>query len=135
MKRLWIEYILVWVVALILFFTLPQGALVADVMFSYIAEYSCVILTLLCIYLSLKLFATQRLRSSIKAGGETVFVRFSEIRLALLAIPLFLSLGVYAATLNSIGAFCALIILLSLGFVTPSRQELKSLTTTEGDEA
>ena len=127
MKKLWIEYIAVWLIAIVMFFTLPQGALVGDYTLMYVAEYLCIALTLFFIYFSLRLFASEGVKNRIKQGGEPAFVRFGEIRLAMLALPLFLSLGVYAATVESTCGFCALITLFALFFVTPSAKEKDAL--------
>lgn len=127
MKKLWIEYIAVWLIAIVMFFTLPQGALVGDYTLMYVAEYLCIALTLFFIYFSLRLFVSEGVKNRIKQGGEPAFVRFWEIRLAMLALPLFLSLGVYAATVESTCGFCALITLFALFFVTPSAKEKDAL--------
>lgn len=127
MKRLWIEYVAVWALAAVMFLTLPQGALVGNYMLMYVSEYLCIALTLFFIYFSLRLFASEGVKNRIKQGGEPAFVRFWEIRLAMLALPLFLSIGVYAATVESTCGFCALIILFALFFVTPSPKEKDAL--------
>lgn len=131
MKKLWIEYAAVWVVAVVMYFTLPQGALSGDYMLMYLAEYLCIALTLFFIYFSLRLLASPGVKTRIRQGGEPAFVRFWEIRLAMLALPLFLSLGVYAATVESTCGFCALITLFALFFVTPSQKEKDALLKEE----
>ncbi|MCF0185665.1 MAG: hypothetical protein HUJ98_04145 [Bacteroidaceae bacterium] len=131
MKRFWIEYVLVWGIAILLYCTLPGGALVGNYLYTYIAQYACIALTLLFIFISLRLFSTEGVKRRIREGGETVYTRFWEIRLALLALPLFLSLAVYEATMESSCGFCALIILFALFFVTPSAKEKDALLKQE----
>ena len=117
--------------ALVLYLTLPQGALVGQDVFAYVAEYVCIAITLLFIFISLRWFSTPGVKARIRQGGEPAYTRFYEVRLCMLALPLYMSLAVYAAAVNSTCGFCALIILISLFFVTPSQKEKDALLKEE----
>lgn len=139
MKRLWIEYIAVWVAAIVLFLAyqndwLLSGALVNNGMATYIANYTTIAITIGFIYLALKLFVLKGIAARIMQGGERCYLRWAEIRLCMLAIALLLSVNVYQATLEKSGAFCALITAIALLFIVPSRQDMINRTTPQKEE-
>ena len=113
-----------------------EGALMLDGTWGYLTQSACILLTLCCIPMALKLLNFKAVRMRLARGEETAswqsYCRWSEIRLALLAAPLYINLALYYATMDTIGAYCALILVNALIFCWPSADKAEAeLTGTE----
>lgn len=136
MKRLKIEYFLIWVVTFVLYLlyridVLPQGVWATDANAQYVSGSVCVLMTLGLIYFSLKLFNLNGIHHKIKEGGMPSYVKWCEIRMGVLAFAIFVNLTVFFATLQSLGGLCLLICLFALVFIRPSKNEFDNLTLNE----
>ncbi len=132
-RRLKIEYVIFWLLAIILFSVyesglLAEGALLTDPLSCYIAQTVGVLLALCLIPASLKMFSMALFKRIVKLPVEEALVsycRWCEIRLALLTIVVLINLSVYYLTLSSIGGLCALLGLLASLFCLPSSTRIK----------
>lgn len=132
MNRLKIEYALIWATACVLyalyrFDVLPQGVWATDATAQYVAGSICVLMTMGMIFLSLKLFNLNGIQQKIKIGGLSVYIRWAEIRMSILAFAVFMDLTEFFATLQPLGGLCLLICLFALVFIRPSQGEFENL--------
>lgn len=139
--RLRIAYAMVWVLALGLIVLyeagiLEEGALAHDGRTCYLLQTASVLLTLFLIPASLKLFSLilPKLPSE-EVARKKAYLRWNEVRLAMLAVVIWVSLSVYYVTLTSLGGLCAFIGLLATLFCLPSEARVKNeLFAEEEDE-
>lgn len=132
-RRLWVEYLLVWLLALAIVLlyeaeVMEEGLWAHDGQICYLLQTAVVLLTLCAIPASLKMFGlVMERRVSVLPHAEALvsYQRWSEIRLALIAIVVFVGLSVYYTTLSSIGGLCALVALLASFFCLPGADKLK----------
>lgn len=125
------EFALLWIIALCIitmFETgiIHEGELAGQATIEFYLETGAIILTLLIIPLSLKLFTRKlnnlrelTLRDAIKA-----YQRWNSVRLSLLAIIIWGNLILYYITLNNIGALCALISSIAALYCIPSKERI-----------
>lgn len=140
-RRLWTEYVVVWLLAIGLFAlnetgVLEEGGLAHDGRTSYVLQTATVLLTLCLIPVSLKMFSMaleKRVRPLPLPEALRAYLRWSEIRLALLAVVVMIGLTVYYSTLSSIGGLCALVGLLATLFCLPGEARLKGELNLEGE--
>lgn len=132
-RRLQAEFIVVWLLVIGLFGLyetgiLEEGILAHDGRVCYILQTASILLTLCLIPASLKMFG-QAMGKSIENEQTDMFLkryqRWSEIRLALLAIVILIDLSVYYTTLSSIGGLCAVVGLTATLFCWP--ENIKSM--------
>lgn len=132
--RLRTEYILFWVVSvavMVLYETgvLEEGALAHDPTLCYASQTLGVLAALCLIPFSLKMFSmvvTKRLANMEKEEALRSYRRWSEVRLAFLAVVVLVNLSVYYTTLSSIGGLCALLGALASLFCLPGVERIKS---------
>jgi len=131
-RRLRIEFFAMWILATLLFVLyeaglLEEGSAIHDGRIGYILQSVCVLLTLILIPFSLKMFsvAIQHLAQKPLEKALVSYIRLSEIRIALLAVVVLVGLSIYYATLNSIGGLCALLGLLASLFCFPNEKRIK----------
>ena len=148
-RRLWIEYIAVWILALgipLIYETgmLEEGDLAHDGQMCYIVQTLTVILALCLIPVSLKMYhqavhsermmPPKEMQDSVSSNEPTVtlstkqlnrYRHWNEVRLALLAVVALVGMSVYYVTLSSIGGLCALMGLVATFFCLPTRQRIK----------
>lgn len=131
-RQLTILYALVWLTPILLlaYYELQpeQHGLWADnVRASYLAETITILLTALCVPLSLKLFAWALPHRINSCGTEQALQRYScwsMLRLLLLWIPVVCGMLTYYLCLSYSGLFCALIALVATLFCRPSQKVL-----------
>lgn len=114
-----------------------EGTLTGHTGTEYVLETIGVLLTMGLVPLALKLFPLILPRYE----GEPVRFklrlhrRASRLRLLLLAVPTWLNLWLYYATLNNIGGLCALIGVTASFFCLPGRERLKDELLIDNDKA
>ena len=86
------------------------------------------LLTLATIPLALKLFRLQRIKSSLKETRERALKRWGLVRMEMLLVPLLLNTILYYLFLNVAFGYMAIILVLCLPFVYPSRERCKMET-------
>lgn len=130
-RRLLWEYGLFWTVAVVLMTAfecgwLEDGGLVGHARQEFILETVGILLTLLGIPLSLKLFGRRvmKLRSLPLTASLDAYHRLSLFRLSILAVIVWGNLLLYYVTVNSIGGLCALLGGIAALFCVPGRQRL-----------
>lgn len=124
----------VWLLAAGLFLMngtsiVEEGALAHDGRLCYVLQTATVLLTLCLIPVSLKMFGMaleKRVRPLPLPESLRSYLRWSEIRLAMLAVVVMIGLTVYHSTLSSIGGLCALVGLLATLFCLPGEERLRS---------
>lgn len=127
------QYIIFWLIPIAVFLCfeadlLPTGIYVGDGAKQYVWETLGVLLAIVCVPLSLKLFSFV-LRKKIDALTFPValskYCFWSGIRLSLLEVTVLFNLVIYFMTLNSIGGLCAMIGLTASLFCLPSEKRLR----------
>ena len=132
LKRLKIEFVAVWCLVLLLvvcyevgLFT--EGIFVGDVRMDYILTTIGILLTIVMIPLSLRLFNLNLVKRISKLSTFEAlksYRRWSEVRLSLLLVAALLNMSIYYLTLNTTGLFCSLMALLATLFCIPSIERL-----------
>ena len=95
---------------------------------SYYAETLVILTTAVCVPVSLKLFAwvlTKKIDLASITDALKLYFTWSFIRLALLALPVWIGGTVYYLTLSSTGALCAAISLTASLFCLPGEERLR----------
>lgn len=125
------EFALLWIIALCIitmFETgiIHEGELAGQATIEFYLETGAIILTLLIIPLSLKLFNRKlsHFRKLILIDAIKAYQQWSSIRLFLLAIIIWGNLVLYYITLNNIGALCALISSIAALFCIPDKKRI-----------
>ena len=132
LKRLKIEFVAVWCLVLLLvvcyevgLFT--EGIFVGDVRMDYILTTIGILLTIVMIPLSLRLFNLNLVKRISKLSTFEAlksYRRWSEVRLSLLLVAALLNMSIYYLTLNTTGLFCSLMALLATFFCIPTKERL-----------
>lgn len=132
LKRLKIEFVAVWCLVLLLvvcyeagIFT--EGVFVGDARMDYILTTIGILLTIVMIPLSLRLFNLNLVKCISKLSTFEAlksYRRWSEVRLALLLVAALLNMSIYYLTLNTTGLFCSLMALLATFFCIPTKERL-----------
>ena len=142
-RRLWMEYLLVWLLSLgivVLYETgvMEEGTWAHDGRICYVLQTVTILLTLCLIPVSLKMFSAvlnKRVLPLENAESKLLsYLHWSEVRLALLAIVALIGLSVYYTTLSSIGGLCALVGLLASLFCLPGEEKVKNELNLNNDE-
>ena len=127
-RNLNISYVFFWVLPAFLlgageFELFPVGTLADDVRATYYFETFGILLTAVCVPLSLKLFNLV-LKKKIDHMTITLalkrYVQLSNVRLGLLEVAILLNLLCYYLTFSNTGNLCMLIFLTSSLFCLPS---------------
>ncbi|MCI5743210.1 MAG: hypothetical protein MR321_06085 [Bacteroides sp.] len=140
--RLRVEYALFWVLAFLLVVSyelewLPQGTLAGDAQAEYVVQISCVLLSIVLIPLSLRLFnlsLTRYVRTLPLVEAIQSYRRWSEIRLSLLLAPVLWDLSAYYWTLDTTGLLCAGMVFVAAMFCVPGQGRLLSEMNLEEQE-
>ena len=132
LKRLKIEFVAVWCLVLLLvvcyevgLFT--EGIFVGDVRMDYILTTIGILLTIVMIPLSLRIFNLNLVKRISKLSTFEAlksYRRWSEVRLSLLLVAALLNMSIYYLTLNTTGLFCSLMALLATFFCIPTKERL-----------
>ncbi|WP_455585248.1 hypothetical protein [Bacteroides sp.] len=133
-KSLKTGYILFWVVAILLVIggeteLLPVGILADNVRACYFLETIGILLTAVCIPLSMKLFSLVLTRKIDKLTFPIALSRYASwsfVRLGLLGLVVIYNLLCYYMTLSSTGALCALCALTASFFCLPGEKRLRN---------
>lgn len=133
-RNLNISYVFFWVFPAFLlgageFDLLPVGALADNVRVSYYLEVFGILLTAVCIPLSLKLFGLvlkKKIDHLTIALALKRYVWWSHVRLGLLEMTILLNLLCYYLTLSSTGNLCMLIGFTASFFCLPSEKRLRN---------
>lgn len=99
-----------------------------DVRTGYFAETWTILLTAVCVPVALKLFAwrlTKRIDLVGLPEALRLYVRWSEIRLLLLAVPVVAGCAADYCLLSNTGTLCTLIALTASLFCLPGEQRLR----------
>lgn len=116
---------------------LEEGSLTGHARLEFGLETAAILLTLLGIPLSLKLFSRRvvRLRTLPLLASLRAYHRLSLLRLSILAFIVWGNLLLYYTTVNSIGGLCALLGCIASLFCVPGRRRLMNeLEITRRDE-
>lgn len=79
------------------------------------------LLTIACIPLALKLFSIRRIKERLMTEGASALRPYGMIRLILLTVPMFINTLLYYFFMSPSFAYMALLLLLSLAFVVPTK--------------
>lgn len=107
---------------------MPVGELVDDKTGSFFFEAACILLTAICVPLSLKLFnlvLTRKIDTYTFPVALSRYTLWSLVRLGILEFGVLVSLFGYYFTLSSTGALCACIGLTASFFCLPSEKKLR----------
>ena len=141
-RNLNISYVFFWVLPAFLlgageFELIPVGSIEANIQATYYFETIGILLTALCIPLSLKLFSLV-LKKKIDNMTITLalkrYVQMSIVRLGILEIAIIVNLLCYYLTLSSTGNLCMLIGLTASLFCLPSEKKLRNELHISKDE-
>ncbi len=132
-RRLQVEYIAIWLLVAGLFLSyetglFEEGTLAHDGRLCYVLQTATVLLTLCLIPVALKMFSLaldKRVKPLPRPEALRAYQRWSEVRLAMLAVVVLVGLSVYYSTLSSIGGLCALVGLLATLFCLPGEARVK----------
>lgn len=111
-----------------------KGALVGDAAVEYAIDTVCVLMTIIVVPLSIRIFAKMIARHRSLGTAERM-VRYHvmwNIRILCYAIVTVMDLWAYYATLNNIGAFCALICVIASLLFLPTRKRIADDLGTNG---
>lgn len=101
----------------------PVGTYAGDGVKEYILNTLGVLLSLSSIFFALKMFAFKTIKARFEQFDEMAsrrsFVRWSEIRLAILFASVLVNLSIYYVTQSNTGGLCALITLMAACFCWP----------------
>ena len=132
LKRLKIEFVAVWCLVLLLvvcyevgLFT--EGLFVGDARMDYILTTIGILLTIVMIPLSLRIFNLNLVKRISKLSTFEAlksYRRWSEVRLSLSLVAALLNMSIYYLTLNTTGLFCSLMALLATLFCIPTKERL-----------
>ena len=131
-RVLQVEYAVLWILALGVVLCnelglFVEGHFAGDGLMEYILQTVGILLVIGLIPFSLRLFSlslVKRIQQLPLEEAMKSYRRWSEIRLALLAVPVLINLSFYYLTLNTTGLFCAVMALLASLFCVPSRKRL-----------
>ena len=141
-RNLNISYVFFWVLPAFLlgageFEPIPVGSIEGNIQATYYFETIGILLTALCIPLSLKLFSLV-LKKKIDNMTITLalkrYVQMSIVRLGILEIAIIVNLLCYYLTLSSTGNLCMLIGLTASLFCLPSEKKLRNELHISKDE-
>ena len=127
-------YVFFWVIPVKFVFLaecdlFPVGCLVGNTTANYLLETLAILLTALCVPLSLKLFS-KVLKKQVDGLTITLALKryywWNVVRLSILALPLLLNLAIYYLLLSNTGLLCALIIITASLFCVPGEARLRS---------
>lgn len=133
-KRLRLEFLLIWVSAALLALCYETGlfvpgACVGDATASYILETAAVLLTLAAVPVSLKIsgrFLHRKLAGLPVEKALPALLRWSEVQLFMLAIVIMVNVSVYYTTMESLGILCAAVGLVASLLCLPAKVKLEN---------
>lgn len=132
-NRLRVEMALVfaWAAVLAVLFetgVLSVGYYAGDGLAEYIMNLTSVLMVIVFVPFSLKLMSFRWVKAQFGRGDEAVvcraYRRWSEVRMALLAVTMWSNVSFYYLTLDNTGLMCALIAVVCFCFCIPSVDKL-----------
>ena len=131
-RVLTLEYALLWVLAigLVLCYEtglFTEGQYAGDARMEYVLQSVGILMVIGLIPFSLRLFSlslVKRIQTLPLTEAMKSYRRWSEIRIALLAVPVLINLSFYYLTLNTTGLFCAMMALIASLFCVPTESRL-----------
>lgn len=143
LKCLQVEYVLVWVLPLVLVVLyetgiMVEGAYAGDIRMDYILQTIGILLAVGLIPLSLRLFSLSLVKNvkqlSLPEALKS-YRRWSEVRIGMLLAPVLVNLSFYYLTMNNTGVLCAMMALIASLFCIPTRKRmLDELDLVKGED-
>ena len=124
-----VQYISFWIIPLLLVLLGEAGVLPVGIRAVYVFETVGILMTAVCIPLSLKLFSfvlTKKIDQLTFPVALSRYMLWGAVRLALLEFVVVFNLAGYYFTLSSTGALCALIGLTASFFCLPGEKRLRA---------
>lgn len=133
-KQLKVVYACFWLIAILMVIAGEMngawvGGLADDVQLIYMLETLIILLTAICVPVSLKLYSwvlTKKIDMMSITEALKAYGRISHIRLFLLAIPVYAGIAIYYLMMSSSAVLCALIALTASLFCLPGEKRLRS---------
>ncbi|MGL4519699.1 MAG: hypothetical protein ACRCUJ_08500 [Phocaeicola sp.] len=134
LRLLQLEYLFLWVAALLLVALYEGGILIAggyigDAQSTYLIQSAGILLAVGLIPIALRMFSfslVKRIKYLDLTGALVSYRRWSEIRVGLLLAPLLVNISSYYLTLDNMGLLCASMTLIASLFCLPSRKRLEN---------
>ncbi len=101
--------------------TLMPGAQAGVSSYEYIATMVMELLTIVLIPLALRLFKFRRVQNDFSADSEEALFRWGTVRMGMLAAPMIINTLLYYVFMNVAFGYMAIIGLLSMVFIYPSK--------------
>ncbi len=108
--------------------TLLPGVLAGATSYEYIAAVVMQLLTIAFIPLALRLFKLRRVKADLSANPEQALCQWGVVRMSLLANPMLINTLLYYVFMNVAFGYMAIIGLLSMVFVYPSKSRCEQET-------
>lgn len=126
------EYVLVWVLPLLLVVlyetgVMCEGVYAGDVRMDYILQTAGILLAVGMIPLSLRLFSLSLVRHVKQLSLPDAlksYRRWNEVRMGMLLVPVLVNLSFYYLTMNNTGVMCAMMALIASLFCVPTRKRM-----------
>lgn len=121
-------------IALFEFEVFPVGEVAGNAVAEYYLSLAGIAMIIIMVPMSLKLMSFRMVKASFAKNGMSVcsgYRRWSEIRMAMLAVAGWSNLVFYYLTLNPTASVCALIVALALLFCWPSGDKFEGETGQE----
>jgi len=132
LQWLQLEYVLVWVLPLVLVAlyetgVMTEGVYAGDVRMDYILQTVGILLVVGLIPLSLRLFSlslVKHVKQLTLPEALKSYRRWSEVRIEMLLVPVLVNLSFYYLTMNTTGIMCAMMALIASLFCIPTRKRM-----------
>ena len=132
LQWLQLEYVLVWVLPLVLVAlyetgVMTEGVYAGDVRMDYILQTVGILLVVGLIPLSLRLFSlslVKHVKQLTLPEALKSYRRWSEVRIGMLLVPVLVNLSFYYLTMNTTGIMCAMMALIASLFCIPTRKRM-----------
>ncbi|WP_455663892.1 hypothetical protein [Phocaeicola sp.] len=132
LQWLQLEYVLVWVLPLVLVALyetggMTEGVYAGDVRMDYILQTVGILLVVGLIPLSLRLFSlslVKHVKQLTLPEALKSYRRWSEVRIGMLLVPVLVNLSFYYLTMNTTGVMCAMMALIASLFCIPTRKRM-----------
>ncbi|MBR1838679.1 MAG: hypothetical protein IJ786_03885 [Bacteroidaceae bacterium] len=115
--------------------SLSQGVLGDNASLTYALDVWCVVVCVVGTYVALRLFSFDRVRRSVRDGGDTAYYRWAGVRTLLVALSLWSEVAIYYLTLQSQTAHYTLFIsLVAAIFCIPTARERDGLKSKDDSQ-
>lgn len=114
---------------------LMPGDLYGDPQFDFVCATAMELLTVCALPVAMRLFKFRRIRQSLVERKEAALLKWGTVRLQLLCVPLLVNtLLYYILGMNVAFGYMAIILLIGVAFVYPSRGRCEEETTEETEQ-